>query len=166
MSKQECGESRGGNLVNYRSMQNFRARVFLLISCFSLAGLITGCSTVKSVIPGMGSDSPPGVAAGEKLHLKITPEEAIAILQEVAPQNGWQVASTGDQFDLQGSRGKYFRLETEKFLGGAKSMSGVFFSEPSGAYVLVGKHNTGLPEELTGPFLAAVEARTKTAGEP
>ncbi|HEV8715954.1 MAG TPA: hypothetical protein VGX03_24395 [Candidatus Binatia bacterium] len=127
---------------------------------------LTGCSTVKSVIPGMGSDSPSGAAVGEKLHFKITPEEAIAILQEVAPQNGWKVASTGDQFDLQGLRGKYFRLETEKFLGGKKDMSGVFFSEPSGSYVVVGKSNMGLPQELTGPFLAAVEARTKTAGEP
>jgi hypothetical protein len=114
----------------------------------------------------MGSDSPSGAAVGEKLHFKITPEEAIAILQEVAPQNGWKVASTGDQFDLQGLRGKYFRLETEKFLGGKKDMSGVFFSEPSGSYVVVGKSNMGLPQELTGPFLAAVEARTKTAGEP
>ena len=45
-------------------------------------------------------------------------------------------------------------------------MSGVFFSEPSGSYVLVGKHDSGLPQELTGPFLAAVEARTRAAGEP
>src|SRR5262249_42978470 len=125
-----------------------------------------GCSTVKSVMPGMGSESPPGAAAGEKLHLKVTPEEAIAILQEVALQNGWQVASMGDQFDLQGPRGKYFRVETEKFLGGWKSMSGVFFSEASGSSVLVGKHDTGLPQELTGPFLTAVEVRTKAAGEP
>lgn len=165
MSKQEHGGSRGDKLVSSASLQNFRAIAFPLILFFCLAGL-AGCSTVKSVIPGMGSDSPPGAAVGERLHIKITPEEAIAILQEVAPQNGWQVAGTGDQFDLQGLRGKYFRLETERFLGGAKSMSGVFFSEPSGSYVLVGKSNTGLPQELTGPFLAAVEARAKTAEEP
>jgi len=146
-------------------MPNFRVLAFLPGLFFCLAGL-SGCGTVKSVVPGMGGDSPPGAAAGERLHIKITPEEAIAVLQEVAPQNGWQVASTGDQFDLQGSRGKYFRLETEKFLGGKKDMSGVFFSEPSGSYVLVGKHGGGLPQELTGPFLAAVEARTKAAGEP
>ena len=152
-------------MVNSEPMPNFRVLAFLPGLFFCLAGL-TGCSTVKSVVPGMGGDSPPGVAAGEKLHIKITPEEAIAVLQEVAPQNGWQVASTGDQFDLQGSRGKYFRLETEKFLGGKKDMSGVFFSEPSGSYVLVGKHDSGLPQELTGPFLAAVEARTKAAEEP
>jgi hypothetical protein len=146
-------------------MQSSSVAVYLFILSLSLIHL-TSCSTVKSVIPGMGSDSPPGAAAGEKLHLKITPEEAVAILSEVAPQNGWQVASTGDQFDLQGLRGKYFRVETEKFLGGWKSMSGVFFSEASGSYVMVGKHDTGLPQELTGPFLTAVEARTKAVGEP
>lgn len=146
-------------------MQSSWVAVYFSILSLSLIHL-TSCSTVKSVIPGMGSDSPPGAAAGEKLHFKITPEEAIAILREVAPQNGWQVASTGDQFDLQGLRGKYFRVETEKFLGGWKSVSGVFFSEPEGAYVVVGKSDTGLPQELSGPFMAAVEARTKTAGEP
>jgi len=147
-------------------MPSSRTAASLFFLSFLWFTHFAGCSTVKSVIPGMGSDSPPGAAAGEKLHFKITPEEAIAILREVAPQNGWQVASTGDQFDLQGLRGKYFRVETEKFLGGWKSVSGVFFSEPAGSYVIVGKSDTGLPEALTAPFMAAVEARTKTAGEP
>ena len=145
-------------------MQNSRITVAYVILSFFCITYCAGCSTVKSVVPGMKSDSPPGAAAGEKLHLKITPEEAIAILSEVALQNGWKVASTGDQFDLQGFRGKYFRLEIERFLGGPKDVSGVFFSEPSGSYVVVGKSNTGLPQELTGPFLAAVEARTKGGG--
>lgn len=147
-------------------MQSSRTAAYLFFLSFLCFTHFAGCSTVKSVIPGLGSDSPARAAAGEKLHFKITPEEAIAILREVAPQNGWQVASTGDQFDLQGLRGKYFRVETEKFLGGWKSMSGVFFSEPDGAYVVVGKSDTGLPQELSGPFMAAVEARTKAAGEP
>ncbi len=147
-------------------MKNSRIVAYSLILSFLCLAHFVGCSTVKSVIPGMGSDSPPGAAVGERLHFKVTPEEAIAILREVAPQNGWQVASTGDQFDLQGLRGKYFRVETEKFLGGWKSMSGVFFSEPAGSYVIVGKSDTGLPQELTGPFMAMVEARTKAAGEP
>ena len=146
-------------------MQSSRTAAYFFILSLSLIHL-TSCSTVKSVIPGMGSDNPPGASAGEKLHFKVTPEEAIAILREVASQNGWQLASTGDQFDLRGLRGKYFRVETEKFLGGRKSMSGVFFSEPDGAYVVVGKNDTGLPQELSGPFMVAVEARTKAAGEP
>jgi hypothetical protein len=146
-------------------MKDLRSGTYSLI--FSLACIIScsSCSTVKSVVPGMKSDSP-GVAVGDKLHLKIPPEEAITILSEVALQNGWKVASTGDQFDLQGLRGKYFRLETQRFLGGAKEMSGVFFSEPSGSYVVVGKSNAGLPQDLAEPFLAAVEARTKGDGGP
>jgi hypothetical protein len=146
-------------------MQSSRTAAYFFILSLSLTHL-TSCSTIKSVIPGMGSDNPPGASAGERLHFKVTPEEAIAILREVAPQNGWQLASTGDQFDLRGLRGKYFRVETEKFLGGRKSMSGVFFSEPDGAYVVVGKSDTGLPQELSGPFMVAVEARTKAAGGP
>src|SRR6266851_4988368 len=141
-------------------MQSSRTAAYFFILSLSLIHL-TSCSTVKSIIPGVGSGSPSGAAAGERLHFKVTPEEAIAILREVAPQNGWQVASTGDQFDLQGLRGKYFRVETEKFLGGWKSVSGVFFSEPAGSYVIVGKSDTGLPEALTAPFMAAIEARTK-----
>ncbi len=147
-------------------MQSSRTAAYFFFLSFLCFTHLIGCSMVKSVVPGMGSDSPPGASAGERLHFKVTPEEAIAILREVAPQNGWQVASTGDQFDLQGLRGKYFRVETEKFLGGWKSMSGVFFSEASGSYVVVGKHDTGLPQELTGPFLTAVEARTRAVGEP
>ena len=147
-------------------MQSSRTAAYLFLFSFLCFTHLIGCSTVKSVIPGMGSDSPPGAAVGERLHFKVTPEEAIAILREVAPPSGWQVASTGDQFDLQGLRGKYFRVETEKFLGGWKSASGVFFSEPDGTYVIVGKSDTGLPQELSGPFMAAVEARTKAAGGP
>src|SRR5215831_13911759 len=66
---------------------------------------------------------------GEKLHLKVEPEQAITILDEVAAQNGWSVVSVGDQYDMQGQRGKYFRIETDRFIGGNKHMSGVFFSE-------------------------------------
>jgi hypothetical protein len=137
--------------------------IILLVLC--LANL-TGCGTVKSLVPGMGTEQPAGLAAGEKLHLKVTPEEAIVILQDIAPQAGWQMVSAGDQRDLQGLRGKYFVLETEKFIGGLQSISGVFFSEPAGSYVLVGKRNTGLPEALAAPLTAAVEARQGAAATP
>ena len=146
-------------------MHSFRLAIYFFILWLSLIHL-TSCGTIKSVVPGMGNDSPPGAAAGEKLHFKVTPEEAIAILGEVAPENGWRLVSTGDQFDIHGLRGKYFRLETDRFLGGRKSVDGVFFSEPEGTYVIVGKSDIGLPEPLTAPFMAAVEARTKTAGGP
>lgn len=121
-----------------------------------------GCnplSTVKSVVPGLKSESS-APEVGEKLKLRITPDEAVRILDDVAGANGWYLVSVGDQHDMQGGRGKYFRLETDRFIGGRKEMAGVFFSDPAGAYVLVGKHDHGLPEELVPPFLAAVRQRS------
>jgi hypothetical protein len=38
-------------------------------------------------------------------------------------------------------------------------MNGVFFTEPEGTYVVVGKKDTGFPQELVEPFTAAIEAR-------
>jgi hypothetical protein len=131
--------------------------LFLLMSLFSL-----GCNplkTVQSVVPGLKSESS-GPEVGEKLKLKISPDEAVRVLDEVAAENGWYLVSVGDQHDMQGQRGKYFRLETDRFIGGRKQMAGVFFSDAAGSYVLVGKHDTGLPEELVPAFLAAVQQRS------
>ena len=147
-------------------MQNVRVAACFFVLFFACLTHLTGCSTVKSLVPGMGKDKSAAADSGERLHLSVPPEEAVAILREVAPQNGWQVVSTGDQFDLQGSRGKYFRLETDRFIGGKKSVSGVFFSEPSGTYVIVGKQDTGLPEALAAPLTAAVEARRRETEGP
>jgi hypothetical protein len=132
--------------------------IFLLFYLASLGG----CGTVRSVVPGMGNDRP----ANERLYLDVTPEEAVAILREVAPEKGWEVVSTGDQFDMQGPRGKYFRLETNRFIGGRKSVSGVFFTEPTGTSVVIGGEDTGLPEVLAEPLTAAVEARRQTVAGP
>jgi hypothetical protein len=143
--------------------------VLLGVACLTVS---SGCGTVKSAasvvpgasyVPGLADSKSDGPQAGEKLYFKISPDEALEILAEVAPQHGWQLASAGEQYDLQGLRGKYFRLETTRFLGGATEMNGVFFIDPAGTYVVVGKKYTGLPEELVEPFMAAVEARTGTA---
>jgi hypothetical protein len=124
---------------------------------------LISCRTVTSVIPGIGDDE--GPEAGQRLYLNVTPEEALALLVQLAPEHGWQVASTGDQFDMTGLRGKYFRLETEKFIGGRQEMSGVFFNDPNGTYVIIGKRGTGLPEPLVAPLTAAVEKRTVKPAE-
>ena len=147
-------------------MQNVRVAACFFMLFFSCLTHLTGCGTVKSLVPGVGKDKSAAADSGEQLHLSVPPEEAVAILREVAPQNGWQVVSTGDQFDMQGPRGKYFRLETDRFIGGKKSVSGVFFSEPSGTYVIVGKQDTGLPEALAAPLTAAVEARRRETEGP
>jgi len=118
---------------------------------------LTGCG-VTSLIPGT-ADAPATPAAGEQLNLTVTPEEAIAVLREVAPQHGWKLVRTGDQRDMQGLRGKYFWLQADKFVGGRQYVSGVFFTDPAGAYVIIGDADTGLPESLVKPFMAAVEAK-------
>ena len=121
-----------------------------------------GCNpvkTVQSVVPGLKSESS-GPDVGEKLQLRISPDEAVRILDEVAAENGWYLVSIGDQYDMQGGRGKYFRLETDRFIGGRKQMAGVFFNDTTGSHVLIGKHDYGLPEELVPAFLAAVQQRS------
>jgi len=130
------------------------AIAYLFILSFLCLSLLASCSTVKSVVTGKPSEDLPD----DRQHLPVSPEEAVAALIEVAPQHGWTVVSTGDQFDIHGPRGKFFRLETERFLGGAKSVNGVFFSEPTGAYVMINDSN-GLPEELVEPLIAAIKAQ-------
>lgn len=130
--------------------------LFLLVSSLSL-----GCnplSTVRSVVPGLKSESS-GPEVGEKLKLRISPDEAVRILDDVAEANGWYLVSVGDQHDMQGGRGKYFRLETDRFIGGRKEMAGVFFNDTNGSYVVVGKHDSGLPQELVPAFMAAVQQK-------
>ena len=115
----------------------------------------TACNPVRMATNAVGLTEK-GIEAGQKVHLRVPPEQAVRILDEVAAQNGWSIVSVGDQYDMQGQRGKYFRMETSRFIGGRKEMSGVFFAEPEGSYVVVGKTDAGLPEEIVEPFLAAV----------
>ena len=134
-------------------------QLWLLLVLFTLESMtvLTACNPVRIATNTVGLTEK-GREAGEKLHLKVTPEQAITILDEVAAQNGWSVISVGDQYDVQGQRGKYFRIEANHFIGGVKQMSGVFFSESGGCFVVIGKTDSGIPEELVDPFLAAVNA--------
>lgn len=143
--------------------------VLLGIACLTA---FSGCSTVKSAasavpgasyVPGLADEKADGPQVGEKLHFKISPDEALEILAEVAPAHEWELDAVGEQYDLEGLRGKYFRLLTRRFIGGVYEMNGVFFIEPGGTYVIVGKKDTGLPHELVAPFTAAVEAKTRAA---
>ena len=119
--------------------------------------LLLGCSS----IPGFRSEpEDEGADVGQRLYLQASPEEALDILTALAPEHGWEVKSIGNQYDLTGPRGKYFRLETQRLIGGASEMSGVFFSDAKGSYVLVGKREMGLPEDLVAPLKSAVEAES------
>src|SRR5262245_3016548 len=134
-------------------MYRFLARCAFMVF-FVLA--VAACNPVRMATNSIGLTEK-GIEAGEKVHLKVPPEQAVRILDEVAAEHGWSIVSVGDQYDMQGQRGKYFRMETSRFIGGRKEMSGVFFTEPEGSYVVVGKTDAGLPEEIVEPFLAAVK---------
>lgn len=148
--------------------QTHPRKIIVLIGSIALA-ISTGCSTAKSVVsavpgasyvPGLEADKSSGPAIGEKLHFKLTPDEALQILATVAPAHGWELDAVGEQYDLQGLRGKYFRLLTRRFIGGVFEINGVFFSEPAGTYIVVGKKDTGFPQDLIEPFTSAVVAKT------
>jgi hypothetical protein len=141
-------------------IQTLWVRVWVILLCWGYLVSLSSCSTVKSVVPGLGGDS----AAGDRQHFPVPPEEAVEILREVAPQKGWEVVSSGDEFDINGPRGKYFRLEAERTIGSKRVVSGVFFSEPSGSYVTI-SNKVGLPEDLLEPLRTAIKGRTGMTGE-
>ncbi len=135
-------------------------RVWVILLCWGYLVSLSSCSTVKSVVPGLGGDS----AAGDRQHFPVPPEEAVEILREVAPQKGWEVVSSGDEFDINGPRGKYFRLEAERTIGSKRVVSGVFFSEPNGSYVTI-SNKVGLPEDLVEPLSTAIKGWRGMASE-
>jgi hypothetical protein len=145
-----------------------RFMIGLLVVGVSGAAMSAGCSSVKSAasaIPGssmvgLGNDTSAGPKVGEKVHFKVSPDEAMEVLAEIAPAHGWELDAVGEQHDLQGLRGKYFRLLTRRFIGGVFEMNGVFFIEPGGTYIVVGKRESGFPQDLVAPFTAAIEAKT------
>jgi hypothetical protein len=159
LSYQKRGwEANRGNMNNVIKICSMRS---LCLWC--LAALI-GCSS----IPGFRPNAPEGDKgdkAGQKLYLNISPAEALDILTEIAPERGWEVKSVGEQYDLTGPRGKYFRLETQRLIGGKAEMSGVFFGDPKGTYVLIGEREMGLPEDLVDPLKAAVQQRVGGASD-
>lgn len=140
-----------------------RATSFVIVVILlCLCSLAFGCGTVTSVVPGLGGNEP----GGDRQHLPVSPEEAIAFLREIAPPNGWEVVATGDEFDIHGPRGKFFRLETTRMIGGKKTVSGVFYSKPGGCYVTISE-KVGLPEALVEPLIAAIKAeRGMASAEP
>ena len=146
------------------------------IVSLSLLGLmsLTGCSSVKSAasvfIPGE-KEPEEKIKVGARLHLKVAPQVALMLLQDVATENDWKVLSAGDQRDINGEvKGKFFRVETIKFVGGRRIMSGVFFKDNDDeekSQVMMGKPSAdveyGIPLELVKPMQAAVAEWT---GEP
>ncbi len=121
-------------------------------------------STVTSVIPGLPKKNTTKVKVGERLALKVPPQVAIMLFQDVATENGWAVRRVGDQRNINGEiMGKFFRVETIQFVGGRRTMTGVFFIEEDdeeASYVMMGKPGTevmyGIPLALVRPMQSAV----------
>ena len=157
-------------------MKTWMSDTVIGIVSLSLLGFtsLTGCSSVKSAasafIPGEKKPEEK-IKVGARLHLKVAPQVALMLLQDVATENDWKVLSAGDQRDINGEvKGKFFRVETIKFVGGRRVMSGVFFKDADDeekSMVMMGKPAAdveyGIPLELVKPMQAAVAEWT---GEP
>ena len=112
-------------------------------------------STVQRIMTG---EEPTDETYAGRQHLPVTPQEAVDFLVEVAPRHGWEVVSTGDEYDAYRQRGKFFRLEADKPSSGKKVISGVFYAERTGTYVRVSENN-GLPETLVDPLIAEIKEK-------
>ena len=141
-----------------------------LVSCGSVKSTV---SSMSAIIPGVEPKKEERIKAGEKLNLKVPPQVALMLFQEVATENGWEVSSRGDQRNINGEvTGKFFRVETVQFVGGRRIMSGVFFKEKDddeASHVTMGKPGPeaayGIPTALVRPMLAAVAEWTGEVDE-
>src|SRR5262249_33618068 len=111
---------------------------FFLVGLRMWLSLSAGCSSLPASVAELVTGEAPRDAdptyAGRQ-HFPVSPDEALALLREVAPQQGWTVVSTGEEYDTHGQRGRFFRLALPKRGSEPQTISGVFYAEPSGAYV-------------------------------
>ena len=132
---------------------------FLFVGLTMWLSLSAGCSSLQDSVVELATGEAPANSdptyAGLQ-HLPVSPDEALAILRDVAPQQGWIVVSTGEEYDTHGQRGRFFRLAPPKRSDDSQTMSGVFFAEPSGSYVRVSDRN-GLPEPLIEPLIMEIK---------
>ena len=141
-----------------------------LVSCGSVKSTV---SSMSAIIPGVEPKKEERIKAGEKLNLKVPPQVALMLFQDVATENGWEVSNRGDQRNINGEvTGKFFRVETVQFVGGRRIMSGVFFKEKDddeASHVTMGKPGPeaayGIPTALVRPMLAAVAEWTGEVDE-
>jgi hypothetical protein len=129
-----------------------------LLGCFLLS---MSCSSVQSSVEAIVTGEPPTdeTYAGRQ-HFPVTPNEALACLITIAPHEGWEVVSTGEEYSTHGAPGAFFRLEPVEPSSDKKTLSGVFYAEPSGSYVRVSEQN-GLPEPLVEPLIAEIKKKRR-----
>ena len=108
----------------------------------------------------MTGKTPTDATYAGRQHFPVTPHEAVACLITIAPREGWEVISTGEEYSTHGVEGAFFRVEPLKPSGDKKTLSGVFYAEPSGSYVHVSEQN-GLPEPLVEPLIAEIKKKRR-----
>lgn len=129
---------------------------FIAALCFLV---VSACSSVQSTVQGIVTgETPADETYAGRQHFPVTPQEAVDFLVVVAPRQGWEVVSTGDEYDVHGQRGAFFRMETDKLTGDKKTLSGVFYAERTGTYVRVSENN-GLPEALVEPLITEIKEK-------
>jgi hypothetical protein len=133
----------------------------LFVFFIGFLSLSMSCSSVQSSVEAIVTGDPPTdpTYAGRQ-HFPVTPREAVACLIDIAPHEGWEVVSTGEEYSTQGIQGTFFRLEPVKLTSERRTLSGVFYAEPSGSYVRVSEQN-GLPESLVEPLIAEMKKRNR-----
>jgi len=120
--------------------------------------LSTSCNAVPpSVQELVTGEAPSDPTYAGRQHFPVSPDQALEVLRDIAPQQGWEVVSTGGEYDTKGQRGTFFRLATTAAPDGEQqTVSGVFYAEPSGSYVRISQNN-GLPEVLVEPLIAEIK---------
>jgi hypothetical protein len=155
----EEGGRRRGTISCHAQDRPVRLWRFFLVGLTIGLSLNAGCSSLPASVAGLVTGEAPPEAdptyAGHQ-HLPVSPDEALALLRDVAPQQGWTVVSTGEEYDTHGQRGRFFRLAPPERGSETQTVSGVFYDEPSGCYVRVSEHN-GLPEPLVEPLITEIK---------
>ena len=158
------GIASGGTQERFRSAPSCFSlvRPLLFAVLMGSLSLSTGCPSVQSSVEAIVTGEPPTdpTYAGRQ-HFPVTPREAVQYLIDIAPHEGWQVISTGEEYSTQGIQGIFFRLELVKPTTEKRALSGIFYAEPSGSYVRVSEQN-GLPESLVEPLIAAIKKNKRT----
>ena len=132
-----------------------RQRFFFALYC---SAIVAGCmSTQSSVLSLITGESQEETDYGGRQHFPVSPQAAVDSLIVVAPQQGWEVVSTGDEYDAHGQHGKFFHIKPSKLGDDKKNISGVFYEEWKGSYVRISENN-GLPEALVDALVAQIKA--------
>jgi len=150
-----------GTRERFSSAHSRSSLVWQSLFVLLMAGLSlnTSCSSLQSSVEAIVTgESPTDPTYAGRQHFPVTPTEAVECLIEIAPQEGWKVVSTGEEYSTHGIQGTFFRLEPVVPLDNQHALSGVFYVEPSGSYVHVSEQN-GLPESLVEPLIAAIKKK-------